>query len=79
MEEQGQNLAAVAEDLGIDPQTLIDALVESRSAAIDNLLTAGTITEDEADGYLAALESAFTFRVTWDGEEAMPTFSGLDA
>jgi hypothetical protein len=29
MEEQGQNLAAVAEDVGVDPQTLIDALVES--------------------------------------------------
>ena len=29
MEEQGQNLAAVAEDIGVDPQTLHDALVES--------------------------------------------------
>ena len=77
--EDGQNLAAVAEDLGIDPQTLIDALVESWSPAIDNLLAAGTITEDQADQYREALEEAFTFRVTWDGEEAMPTFSGLSA
>jgi len=79
MEEQGQNLAAVAEDLGIDPQTLIDALVESLSPAIDNLLDDGTITQDEADAYLAALEEAFTFRVTWDGQEATPTFTGIDA
>lgn len=79
MEEQGQNLAAVAEDLGIDPQTLIDALVESWSPAIDNLLDNGTITQDQADAYLAALEEAFTFRVTWDGQEATPTFTGIDA
>ncbi|MGY1771193.1 hypothetical protein [Blastococcus sp. SYSU D00813] len=77
--DAGQNLAAVAEDLGIDPQTLIDALVESWSPAIDSLLESGVITQDEADQYLAALEEAFTFRVNWDGEEATPTFSGLDA
>ncbi|RBY80055.1 hypothetical protein DQ239_02900 [Blastococcus sp. TF02-09] len=77
--DAGQNLAAVAEDLGIDPQTLIDALVAKYSPAIDSLLAAGTITEDEADQYRAALEDAFSFRVNWDGEEATPTFSGLDA
>jgi hypothetical protein len=79
MEEQGQNLAAVADDIGVDPQTLIDALVESWSPAIDNVLASGEITEEEAEQYREALEEAFTFRVTWDGEEAMPTFSGLDA
>ncbi len=77
--DAGQNLAAVAEDLGVDPQTLIDGLVESWSPAIDDLLAAGTITEDEAEQYRAALEEAFTFRVNWDGEEATPTFTGLDA
>ncbi len=77
--EAGQNLAAVAEDTGVDPQTLVDALVDAWSPAIDDLLAAGTITEDEAEQYREALEEAFTFRVTWDGEEATPTFSGLDA
>jgi|GEM_PF-6628782 len=79
MEEQGQNLAAVATDLGIDPQTLIDALVDSWSPAIDSALAAGSITEDQAAEYLDALEEAFTYRVTWDGSEATPTFSGVDA
>ena len=78
MEEQNQNLAAVAEDIGVDPQTLIDTLVESWSPAIDNLLANGAITEDEADAYRTALEDAFTFRVNWDGEEATPTFAGID-
>jgi polyhydroxyalkanoate synthesis regulator phasin len=77
--DAGQDLATVAEDLGVDPQTLVDALVESWSPAVDDLLAAGTITEDEAEQYRAALEEAFTFRVTWDGEEATPTFTGLAA
>lgn len=77
--DAGQNLAAVAEDLGIDPQTLVDALVAKYSPAVDTLVADGTITSDEADQYRAALEEAFDFRVTWDGEEATPTFSGLDA
>ena len=79
MEEQGQNLAAVAEDIGVDPQTLIDALVESRMTAVENVLAAGEITRAEAEQYRAALEEAFTFRVTWDGEAEMPTFTGLSA
>jgi hypothetical protein len=78
MEEQGQNLATVATDLDIDPQTLVDAMVESWSPAIDNLLEAGTITQDEAAAYTDALEEAFTFKVTWDGEEATPAFTGID-
>ena len=77
MESQGQNLAAIATDLDVDPQTLIDALVATSSPAIDNLLAAGTITQADADGYLAALEEAFTYRVTWNGTDATPTFAGL--
>lgn len=77
--EAGQNLSDVAEDLGIGTDTLVAALVESWSPAIDSLLAAGTITQDEADAYLEALEEAFTFRVTWDGSAETPTFSGLDA
>ncbi len=77
MEEQGQNLAAIAEDIGVDPQALIDALVESRASAVDAVLQSGEITEDEADQYRQALEDAFTFRVTWNGEDATPRSTGL--
>ena len=77
--EAGQNLAAVATDIDVDPQTLIDALVESWSPAIDNVLAAGEITEAEAEQYRQALEEAFTFRVTWNGEDATPMFTGLSA
>lgn len=75
--DAGQNLAAVATDLGIDPQTLIDALVDSWSPAIDSLVESGAITQSEADAYHDALEDAFTFRVTWNGSDATPVFSGL--
>ena len=77
--DAGQNLAAVAEDLGVEPQALVDALVESWSPAIDSVLATGEITEDEAEQYRAALEEAFAFRISWDGEEATPTFGGLAA
>lgn len=77
--DAGRNLAAVAEDLGIDPQTLIDALVGSWSPAIDSMLAAGETTNAEAAEYREALEEAFTFRASWDGEDATPSFSGLSS
>lgn len=77
--EAGQNLAAVATDLGIDPQTLLDALVASRTAAVDNVLASGAISEAEAEQYRQALEDAFSFRINWNGSDATPTFSGLAA
>ncbi|MGY1857160.1 hypothetical protein [Modestobacter sp. SYSU DS0290] len=77
--DSGQGLAAVAEDLGVDPQELIDGMVAKYAVAIDTLLADGTITQEEADQYLADLQTAFEFRVTWDGEEATPTYAGLGA
>jgi hypothetical protein len=71
--DAGQNLAAIADELGIDQRALIAALVETRSPAIDTLLENETITQEQADAYLDELEDAYTFRVTWDGQEATPT------
>ena len=77
MEQHGQNLEAIATDLGLDHTDLIEALVESWSPAIDTLLAAGEISDDEAEAYRDALTEAFTYRVTWNGSDATPTFSGL--
>lgn len=77
--DQGANLAQVATDLGIDPQTLIDALVASRSTAVDAMVEAGTLTAAQGEAYVEALTEAFTYRVTWDGSAATPTFSGIEA
>lgn len=77
--DQGANLAQVATDLGIDPQTLIDALVASRSTAVDAMVEAGTLTEAQGEAYVEALTEAFTYRVTWDGSAETPTFTGIAA
>lgn len=79
MEQKGQNLAAVSTDLGIDPQTLIDALVADWGTAVQNVVDSGAIDQQQADAYTAALEEAFSWRVNWDGSEATPTFTGIDA
>jgi hypothetical protein len=73
METQGQNLAAIAKDVGVDQQKLIDALVETRTSAIDALVESGTINQAEADAYEEKLVDAYTFRVTWDGQAETPT------
>lgn len=75
--DSGQNLAAIAEDLGVGTDALVAALVESWSPAIDNLAESGVITEAEATEYEAALTEAFTFRVTWNGTDETPTFTGI--
>lgn len=84
--DAGQNLASVATDIGVDPQTLVDALVDSWSPAIDAVLASGEITlasgeitEDEAEQYREARAEAFGLRVNRNGEDATPTFSGLPA
>lgn len=64
--DAGQNLAAVATDLGIDPQTLIDALVADFAPVIDQAVADGIITQDKAADYLAQLEEAFTERVNYE-------------
>lgn len=64
--DAGQNLAAVATDLGIDPQTLIDALVADFQPVIDQALADGIITEDQAADYTEQLEEAFTERVNYE-------------
>lgn len=75
--DEGQNLATIADDLGVGKDKLIAALVDSWTPAIDSLEKAGTITSSQADDYRAALKKAFTFKVTWDGKAATPTFTGV--
>lgn len=77
--DAGQNLATIADEVEVGQDALVEALVESWSPAIDTLLANGTITEEQAEQYRAALTEAFTFRVTWDGTTETPTFSGLTA
>lgn len=76
--DNGQNLAAIAEDLGVGNDVLVDALVNSWAVAIDNLVSNGTITSAQGVEYRSALRDAFTFKTTWDGSTATPSFTGLN-
>lgn len=56
----GSSLADVAAAQGVDVQTVIDALVAERTAAIDQAVTDGQITQDQA----TELKTDLTDRVT---------------
>ncbi len=49
----GQSMADVAEDNGVDPQTVIDALVADAEERVEAKIAAGDITEEEAAEKLA--------------------------
>src|SRR5690606_28119959 len=51
----GSSIADVAEERGVELQTVIDALVASLSAEIDEMVAEGDLDEDEAAGLKADL------------------------
>ena len=54
----GKTVAAVADDKGVDLQKVIDAIVAADKAEIDAAVTAGTMTQAQADERLANLDRA---------------------
>lgn len=58
--EGGSTLADVAADEGVDVQTLVDALVAAQTAAIDQAVTDGNLTSDQAATIKADLETRIT-------------------
>ena len=61
--EGGKTLAQVAEDEGVDVDTLIAALVKAETERINEAVTDGRLTQAEADERLADLEARVTERV----------------
>lgn len=61
--QAGDTLAEVAEANGVDPQTIIDAKVDSATERIQAKVDAGDITQEEADEKLADLDERVTTRV----------------
>lgn len=61
--QAGDTLADIAEANGVDPQTIIDARVDSKTEHIQAKVDAGDITQAEADEKLADLEERVTTRV----------------
>jgi hypothetical protein len=61
--EAGQSIADVAAANGADLDTVIDAIVENKTAHIQEHVAAGDITQDEANEKIAGLAERVTERV----------------
>ena len=65
----GQNLAEIAESNGIDPQTVIDALLGKANERVNTAVEDGKISESRAESIRANLEAKVSDRVH-SGREA---------
>ena len=74
----GSSLADIAEANGVDPQTLIDALVAEAEAMLDQAVADGRIDEDRADERRDDLEERVTARVNGERPERPGRFGTDD-
>ena len=58
--QDGQSLADVATAQGVDVQTVIDTLVNAAKEHLDEAVTNGRITQEEADAKLVDLTARIT-------------------
>lgn len=68
--ESGQSLADIATANDVDPDDLVDALVESATERVEDKLESGRITEDEAAERLAEKTDRIEDRVFGEDDEA---------
>lgn len=67
MEEQGMNLAAVSEELGLNPDDLVETLTYSFMPFVQQGVDNGVISAEEADTWNEQIRVQFNNRVYWDG------------
>jgi len=60
---QGKSLSQIAADKGVGLETLVGTTVAQRRALLDTAVTAGRITQDQADLMLANMTARITERV----------------
>ena len=72
--QKGQSMAEVAEANGVDPQTVIDAMVAEADSRIEEAVGDGHLSEDQADEMRTQLESRITDKV--NGESGAFGFDG---
>ena len=61
--EAGQSIADVAADQGVAVETVVDAIVASKTAHIQEHVAAGDLTQEEANERIAGLAERVTDRV----------------
>ncbi len=59
----GQSLAEIATEKGVDTETLISTIVQTRQGPIDEAVAAGTLTQERADAMLAHMTERVAERV----------------
>ncbi len=67
--ENGKSVAQLAQDKGIDPQTIIDSIVAGENEILDKEVAAGLITAEEADEYRAEIAQYVTDSVNMTLDE----------
>ena len=61
---QGKTLADLAKEKGVDTQKLVDALVASQKTRLDQAVTDGRVTQDQADKWLAWYAQSAALQLT---------------
>ncbi len=55
--EAGQSVADIAAEQGVDLSTVVDAIIAERTTALQDAVSAGRLTQEQADEHLAMLAS----------------------
>lgn len=67
--DAGKSIAQIAQEKGVDPQAVIDAVVAAENAEIDKQIAAGLLTEEEAAEWRAEIEKYVADSINLTPEE----------
>lgn len=74
--ESGQTIAQVAQAHGVDPQTVVDAIVADAGAKIDAAVAAGRLTQQQADDQKSHLPDIASHIVNDPKPQGPPPWAG---
>lgn len=78
--QSGKTVAQVAEEQGVELQTVVDAIVDAHAERLNQAVEAGRLTQEEADALLSRLTEDMTERLsepfTFWGRGGGPGFMG---
>ncbi|MBE0416853.1 MAG: DUF2680 domain-containing protein [Coriobacteriia bacterium] len=60
----GESIADIAASANVDADEVVDAALEARKTVLDEMVAAGTITQEQADAMLERMSDRLTERVT---------------
>lgn len=62
--QSGQTFAEIAEAQGVDPQTIVDALLADRQAVLEQAVADGRLSQEQADWMLEEMAEHLSERLT---------------